>query len=262
MAINKPSVLIIGYGMVGTNLHKEFDWADIHDPIKGYLQETTKKWDYAFVCVPTDMLEDGSADISIVRSVLREFKDRVGLFIIKSTIPPGTTERFNEDTALPDRIVFSPEYYGVGPHSQEIPPMNFVILGGVSKDTEKAAQIYTIRHSAFYRITQTSARAAELTKYMENCWLANQVTFVNEFYRIAQQFNINYVELRELFLHDSRMSPANTYVYPQAPYWDSHCYNKDIPAIIQASVEAGYTPEYLKAMIDVNSKFKREKFGD
>jgi len=187
MTIPKPSILIIGYGMVGTNLHKEFDWADIYDPLKGYSQEPMKVWDYAFVCVPTDMLENGSADVSIVHSVLQEFKDRVGLFIIKSTIPPGTTDQFIENPKLSDHIVFSPEYYGVGPHSQEIPPMNFVIFGGKPEDTSKAAQLYMVRHSAYYRITQTSAKAAELVKYMENCWLANQVTFSNEFYRIRSK---------------------------------------------------------------------------
>lgn len=260
--ITKPRVLIIGYGMVGTNLHKEFDWADIHDPAKGLVQSLGNQWDYAFVCVPTDMLANGEADVSIVETVLKQFKGRVRLFIIKSTIPPGTTEQFIETSELPNRIVFSPEYYGIGPHSQEIPPMNFVIFGGKEEDTTYAAQLYMIRHSAYYRITQTSSRAAELTKYMGNCWLANQVTFSNEFYRIAKSFNIDYVELRELFLHDSRMSPANTYVYSQAPYWDSHCYNKDIPAIVYASEQADYSPEYLKAMMRVNDQFRTERFDD
>ena len=93
---------------------------------------------------------------------------------------------------------------------------------------------------------------------MENCLHYNQVTFANEFYRIAKTFGVSYPELRELFVCDSRVSPANTYVYDHQPYWDSHCYNKDIPAIIIASEKAGYDPLYLKAMSTANKRFKRD----
>lgn len=31
---------------------------------------------------------------------------------------------------------------------------------------------------------------------------------------------------------DSRMGDSHTYVNPDNPYYDSHCLNKDIPALI------------------------------
>ncbi len=254
--MQKPTILIIGYGMVGKHLYKEFPWADIHDPLY-QLQDKDKNWDLAFISVPTESLSDGSCDTSIVDKVVQEFKDRVKIFIIKSTIPPGTTDnlikKYNCD------IVFSPEYYGITPHSNDIPPMNFITLGGDKYLTNQVAQLYMLIHSAYFRINQTDAKTAELVKYMENCWLANQVSFANEFYRIAKIFDIDYIELRELFICDSRVSPANTYVYEQAPYWDSHCFNKDIPAIIEASKKAGYLPEILNNMLEVNNKFKKDK---
>ena len=104
--MKRPSVLIIGYGKVGRAIHEEFPWADDTDITsdKTYPDNT---WEYAFVCVPTDMKEDGTCDTAIVESVIREYSQRVKLFIIKSTVPPGTTDKllaiFKES-----KIVFSP----------------------------------------------------------------------------------------------------------------------------------------------------------
>ena len=71
-----------------------------------------------FVCVPTPMYEDGSPDVSIVESVLEmicsspysaDSPERVA--VIKSTVPPGSTERWNKmfnDRGL--HVVFNPEF--------------------------------------------------------------------------------------------------------------------------------------------------------
>ena len=41
----------------------------------------------------------------------------------------------------------------------------------------------------------------------------------------------------------------------------SHCLDKDIPAIIQASLHAGYEPRYLAAMDAINEGWKKEYHG-
>lgn len=248
------NILIIGYGVIGSHIHKEFPEADIYD-IK-FNTELKDYYDFAFIAVPSDMLEDGSCDISIVENSIQRFKDSVGVFIVKSTVPPGTTDYLSKTYSC--NIVFSPEYYGVTPHSNDIPSMNFITIGGEKSCTNKVAQLYMAKHSAFFKINQTDAKTAELAKYMENCWLASQVTFANEFYRIAKSMGIDYIDLRELFICDSRVTPANTFVYEDHPYWDSHCFNKDIPALIRASEICGYDPLYMKAMLSVNKQFKRD----
>jgi len=51
-----------------------------------------------FVCLPTPMHEDGSADLTIVENVLDEIASVAGgrIAVIKSTVPPGSTERWNK----------------------------------------------------------------------------------------------------------------------------------------------------------------------
>ena len=62
-------ILIVGYGNIGKRIHKELEGAgriDIYD-INPHINSTRNlkiEYDVAFVCVPTEMLPDGSCNIS------------------------------------------------------------------------------------------------------------------------------------------------------------------------------------------------------
>ena len=128
------------------------------------------------------------------------------------------------------KVVISPEYYGTTQHSLESP--NFVVLGGNENYCCKVTQLYSrVKNGAFSYI-YVDWKTAELAKYMENCWIATKVTFCNEFADIAKASGIQYERLRQCFVADERVNPSHTYVYPEQPYYDSHCLNKDIPALL------------------------------
>lgn len=105
-----------------------------------------------------------------------------------------------------------------------------------------------------FRFIFTDAKTAELAKYMENCWLATKVTFCNEFAKIAEGFGISYEELRECFVADERVNPSHTFVYKDKPYYDSHCLNKDIPALISFCNSSGINAELIKSINSINNK--------
>ena len=88
-----------------------------------------------------------------------------------------------------------------------------------------------------------------MAKFMENAWLAAKVSFCNQFYRACKQEGIHYEELRELFVLDPRVNPSHTFVYEKKPYWDSHCLNKDVPAVAYQ-----YDMQLLKDIIKFNEK--------
>ena len=158
------NLLIIGYGIVGGNMHKEFPESDIHDPDKGYYMKKNKQYDIAFVCVPTPKKEDDSCDYSIVESVIKN-NDNINIFCIRSTIPPGTTDMLKEK--YKKHIVFCPEYYGETVHNLTI-NFSFVTLGGDDIDCHIVANAYSKKHNGTFDIHYTDAKTAELAKYMEN----------------------------------------------------------------------------------------------
>lgn len=247
------SILIVGYGNIGKHIFEEFERLnpDICDPnIKPYrcTLEKNKRYDFAFVCVPTNGLEDGSCDTSIVENAVKETNAEV--IIIKSTIPPGTTERLIKETGK--TIVFSPENYGTTQHCPNNP--NFVILGGEKEVCDKVANLYAQVKNGYFRFYFTDTKTAELAKYMLNCFLALKVTFCCEFADVAKQFGISYPELRELFIADERVGASHTFVYPEKPYYDSHCFNKDIPAFISF---AGEKAPLMLAVKEINELKKQ-----
>lgn len=262
----RPSVLICGFGIVGRNIQSTFLWADLYDMddsgVNFYVvngerksvSEHRKKYDFAFVCVPTPMKDGmGRCDISYVRDVLE--KVDANIFVIKSTVPPKTTEYLREITGK--RAIFSPEYQGNTQHANR--SYNFVILGGEKSLTAKVAQLYQHACTGELRIYFTDSKTAELCKYMENCFLAAKVVFCNEFFRIARFIGINYEELRELFVADPRVNPSHTFVYEDYPYFDSKCFNKDLPALYAYMKEEGYEAEFIRMILDRNDFFRKNK---
>lgn len=253
---NQFTVAIVGYGAVGKGMSQLFPSAVPYDPPLGLGSKAeVNRCRFAFVAVPTAMAADGSADTSIVEEVVSWIESEV--IILRSTVPPGTTDRLRASTGK--AIVFQPEY---GPAETPDHPFNnlrnvrWAILGGDRQDTIKVADLYKTTFSADFTIQQTNARTAELTKYMENAFLALKVTFCNEFYDIAEAQGVDYNELRELWLLDPRIGRSHTFVLPFGRGFGGRCLPKDLNAIIHASKVAGADPGLLEAVRDVNAAIR------
>ncbi len=252
----KPSVIIVGIGIVGHNLKNIFTWADCYDKyndeFKSNIDLLDKTYDFCFIAVPTPMNKNGSANLDEVSDVIKNIK--ANIYVIKSTIPPGTTTLFKKK--YNKHIIFSPEYDGNTQHARV--NYDFVILGGDSNDTFKVSQLYQFVKPATFTMYQVDSTTAELCKYMENSFLACKVVFCNEFYRIAKKLNINYNVLRELFCLDPRINKSHTFVYEDYPFYDSKCFNKDLPAIISTMKKNNYNAKFIKNIISRNEEFKKD----
>lgn len=244
-------ILIIGHGVVGKNLERELESLspNIYDKyIDEYKNVQQGKYKIAFVCVDTPQNDKFVCDVTEVKNAIVENDAEV--YVIKSTILPGTTDRLALETKK--RIVFSPEYYGGTPHCNNF-DFDFTILGGETEDCKTIIQtlqrVYDARHT--FRIT--TARTAELTKYMENSFLATKISFCGQFYLLAEQYGVDYEELRELFILDPRVNPSHTFIFREHPYWDSHCLNKDVAAI----AFEGRETSFLNAVINFNEEMRK-----
>lgn len=278
---NKKTIGIVGMGYVGQAIKRFFekreDVFDIKTWTLGDSEEAKKpaaNADLIILSVPTPMREDGSCDTSAIESTLdwiAELKEEFhqALILIKSTIPPGTTRGLNlkyEHKGF--AICFSPEYIGEGkyfippwkyPHPTDMSLHNFQIFGGEEIHTEKVIQFFLPILGADCRFMQTDSTTAELTKYMENSWGATKVTFCNEFYDIAKVFGVNYSELRELFLMDSRVERMHTAVFKDNRGFGGKCFPKDVNAIVKASQARGYQPKLLLSVLQTNDEIKKKK---
>ena len=238
-------IAIIGAGgYVGKAMYTLFKDALLYDVKDGNWasKEAVNKCDVGIVCVNTPQSEDGSADLSQIKNVFSWIKN--DLVIIKSTIPPGTTELLKKK--YNKHIVFSPEYIGqtIAHNMLDLVNRNFWIFGGDKEDTEKAVEFWKSYVKSTARFYQTDSKTAEIVKYMENCFFATKVTFCNEFYEICKILGSDYNEVRELWLADStRINRNHTQVYKNNRGFSGKCLPKDLAEIIKEKMGKGYKPE-------------------
>ncbi|OGI27830.1 MAG: hypothetical protein A2359_04070 [Candidatus Moranbacteria bacterium RIFOXYB1_FULL_43_19] len=261
-------IAIVGYGYVGKGVYNFFEgkFETIYfDPnVEGSAsKEEVNKCDFAVVSVPTPMGDDGSCDLAIIRETLGWLD--TPLILIKSTIPPGTTESLEKETGK--KICFSPEYMGEGgyfvpywkyPDPKDMKKHSFQIIGGDRETASKIMDFFVRVMGPEARFHLTSSKTAELVKYMENAFIATKVTFCNEFYNIAETMGIEYKELRELWLLDERVGRMFTAVFPDKRGFEGKCLPKDVNAIAKASEKAGYDPKFVKAVLESNDRIRGE----
>lgn len=246
---------IIGYGHVGRAMHLLFPHANVYDKWldKGTPAEVNGA-DLAFVCVPTPMLDHGACDTTIVEEVLGWLLAEV--IVLRSTVPVGFSDEWAKKTGK--RIVFQPEYYGetVDHPFANLSERTWITLGGEPKDRDRVVRAYQSVYNSELKIMLTDAKTAELAKYMENCFLALKVTFCNEFYDLAQAYQINYHELREVWLADPRMGRSHTFVYEQERGFSGKCLPKDVNALIAMANEKHANVDLMKAVIQKNETLR------
>jgi nucleotide sugar dehydrogenase len=274
---------VIGFGYVGKALVRFFaehyqvlvydPYAKVaesgqeHKNVRDASQDEVNACELAVICVPTEMKEDGSVNLSIIEETLAWLA--TPLILLKSTVPPGTTEMLAKKTGK--AIAFSPEYIGEGnyviqwwkehwPHPTDMKYHDFQIFGGEKKVTRAILQFFKKILGPGVKYAQTDATTAELTKYMVNSWIGTKVAFCNEFYNIAETFGVDYDELRELWLLDGRIGASHTNVStdPKKRGFGGKCIPKDLNGIIDQAHKAGYDAKLLKEVWTSNTRFRKE----
>lgn len=223
------TTVILGVGNVGKNLSIELACLspELYDPFKDIDTRTRSSYDFAFIAVDTPYVNnDNPCDVSAVYEALNEVDASV--YVIKSTVPIGFTSECSKATGK--NIVFSPEYYGTTQHANNF-NMVFTVLGGKRTICLQVQQLLQGVYDARHRFYIVDAKVAEMVKYMENAWIATKVDFCIGFYEACLREGIDYEIVRECFIADPRVSPCHTFVYADKPFWDSHCLNKDVPAV-------------------------------
>lgn len=224
-----------------------------------------------FVCLPTPMYEDGSADLSIVESVLDDIASVPGerIAVVKSTIPPGSTERWNkkyESTGL--RVVFNPEFLTEANALDDMRNQNRIVIGGPRPWINSVKQIF---QTAFPKvpIIKTSSTTAEMVKYLTNNFLTVKVAFANEMAQIcealdASGLNVDYDKVVEYAKYDRRLGDSHWGVPGPdgARGYGGHCFPKDINAMIDVAKKNGVDPKVLTSSWEKNLEVRQPEHRD
>lgn len=263
--INKqPQTLLIGYGWVGQHIAKYFTeayWTDenkeIHKVSDNSVDERDRSFDLAFVQVPTPMNPDGSCDTSYVFNAVETWAAKVSIFVIRSTVTPGTCHKLKEAYPL-NQFVFQPEYIGetVGHPNLEPKRDPFIILGGDPWATRIVVDFWATVLNANATYYQVSVLEAEIVKYMENSFLGIKVLFVNEFAQLCKKVGADFYKVREAWLADPRIGRSHSMAFEDNPGFSGKCLPKDINSIVHYSKKAGKPLNLMDAALKINAKMR------
>ena len=265
---------IVGQGYVGTAVkevfskHYEVETYDL-DKDKcsvDYLEDIVELSNIIFVCVPTPMKKDGSCDTSIVESVVKDINDMVisrnvsgRIVAIKSTIPPGTTNRLNKECHNIS-VIFNPEFLTEANFIEDFRNQSRIIIGGERPSTTKLRQVYSLVFPDA-TIVKTGSKTAEMVKYFTNTFLATKVSFANEMKLICDELKIDYDKVVEYSTYDERLGKSHWAVPgPDGKLgFGGSCFPKDINALIALSKDMRLYLHTLQGVWKTNLKVRPEE---
>tara|TARA_B100001778_G_scaffold334003_1_gene343960 strand:- start:5668 stop:6498 length:831 start_codon:yes stop_codon:yes gene_type:complete len=262
--MKKFKVGVIGNGFVGEAISFAFSSVsklyvyDI-DPLKSIHElETVHNSDFVFVCVPTPMFEDGSQDLSYVESVFKKATNKP-IYIIKSTILPGTTNQLSKKYSG-SKIIFSPEFLTERTAKLDMLTQSRIILGGDIDLCQQAKILFNKRFKS-KNIIQTDSKTAELIKYMNNTFFATKVSMMNEFKLLCDKIGANWEDAIKGFSSDGRVGDSHLNVpgHDGKLGYGGTCFPKDVNAILSFSKKYGIELNTIIGGWKTNQKVRPEK---
>ena len=225
------------------------------------LEMAVRESQVIFSAVGTPQNEDGSCDLTAVFKVAEDvarYIDEYKVFVQKSTVPVGTSERVGEviEKNLKRKVEFdrvsNPEFLREGSAIEDFMRPNRVVIG---VETERAREIMREIYRPLYLletpIVFTSIRTAELIKYASNAFLATKISFINEIADLCEKVGADVDEVAVAMGLDKRIGPK--FLHAGVGYGGS-CLPKDVAAILHTAKEVG-----VDLKIIAKAKSKKEK---
>ena len=254
------SVGIVGNGFVGNAVYQNLrDKArcKVFDVDKNRclspLEEVIHQ-DFIFVCLPTPMKSTGECDLSILDDFFEYLPDNlVGTFVIKSTVPIGTTNKYTER----HNVIHNPEFLTARNAVEDFGKAERNVVGG---NKELCVDFTCFFEACFPKIPSiiVSSDESEAIKYFSNTFLAYKVAYFNKIHDLCKAVGMNYTNVRRGVITDSRIGKSHT----QVPGIDNDrgfggtCFPKDLNSLISQFDEHGVNSDMFKEVWKYNKEIR------
>jgi len=255
----KHKIGIIGIGMVGMPLKGWFEQNGFERGKDLFLYDIDPKKDYfddinnahiVFLTVPTQRSPDGSCNLDAVSSAFSALAlcSEPMIIIIKSTVPPGTTENFQKSYPR-FKVLFNPEFLTEKHAREDFIRPDRQIVGFTEHSLDAAHLVLSLLPRApfmspwgvnTYSQIRITATEAEIIKYGGNVWFARKVNFANALNLLCEKLGVDYENIRLGMSADYRIGDSHLDV-SHGGYrgWGGYCFPKDLDAFIAALKAAG-----------------------
>jgi nucleotide sugar dehydrogenase len=222
-----------------------------------------------FLCVGTPTGAGGSPDLTQLESAARTLAPflRNGTVVVnKSTVPVGSAdwvrtlleESLPRDATPAFHVVSNPEFLREGSAIEDFLYPDRIVLGGDDGGVEPVATLYRPILTQAFTAARTGVRpelitteltSAEMIKYAANAFLATKISFANEIANLCELVGADVRQVLPAIGADRRIG---TEFLSAGVGWGGSCFGKDVAALIATGHDYGYSPNLLRASIEVN----------
>jgi len=225
--------------------------------------DSVAKAEIVFICVGTPPQPDGSANLSYIESASTsigtglKINPHYCVVVVKSTVPPGTTEkcvqpavlRAAQKTEREIGFAMNPEFLREGRAVEDFLHPDRIVIG--SNDPRAGKHVADVYRNIQAPVICTGLIAAEMIKYTSNAFLAAKISFSNEIGNICKHLGIDVYEVMKGVGLDQRIGPQ--FLNAGAGFGGS-CFPKDVSALISLAEKIGDDPILLKSVIAINER--------
>jgi UDP-N-acetyl-D-glucosamine dehydrogenase len=220
-------------------------------------EELLRNADALFLCVPSPLGRNRQPDMSYIEAAAATVGRVVTpgtLVSLESTTYPGTTEDVVVGRAIAGGleldsdvfVAFSPER--VDPGNERTTASIPKVVGGVTETSGRVAA------AAYRRVVPSvhlvsSARAAEMTKLLENTYRAVNIGLINEIAQLSHQLGIDVWEVIEA----ADTKPFGFQAFYPGPGVGGHCIPLDPQFLAWRAREAKFATRFIDLAEQVNT---------
>lgn len=219
---------------------------DVTTSIDRVLKET----DVSFICVGTPTADNGEVNLDYIKNVAKELakvlikKNSYHLFVIRSTVPPGTSKEFikiisevsNKKPGRDFGVCMNPEFLREGSSVNDFYNPPFTVIGQL--DDKSGLLLEDIYHKFGLddNVFRVKLEEAEVFKYFNNIFHALKICFTNEVGRVCAENNIDGTKIMEIFVKDKILNLSPYYMKPGFSFGGS-CLPKDVRGVLSYAKE-------------------------
>lgn len=222
-------------------------------------KNSTKDVNIFFICVGTPENKDGSSNLDYVFSVAKSLASNISsdsVIFVKSTVPVGTNELIQEQInkykkeGIKIEVASNPEFLKEGDAVNDFMQPDRIIIGTSDKDIEQLAhKIYKPLISKVSSLMTMPIKAAELTKYAANSFLATKISFINEISLLSERLGIDIDDIKDGIGSDPRI--GDRFLNAGLGFGGS-CFPKDVSSLINMYKKNKLDSYLLSSVKNVN----------
>jgi UDPglucose 6-dehydrogenase len=211
---------------------------------------------FIVIAVGTPSREDGSADLSaldLAVEALRQSAREPAVVVLRSTVPPGTSDRVAARLPGGIELLYCPEFLREGNAVYDFLNPDRTIIGASSSDA--AASYAALVDGLEAPVMVTSRCDAELIKGAANAFLALKISFANEVANLCTRLDADARNVLRGIGSDRRIGEA--YLTPGIGF-GGPCFEKDVQSLKHVARRSGAPSHLLEATLRVNEAQPRK----